>query len=54
MLEGEPLYHLLSCSLATVLTKENAFIVPGGYETILITKPEVGDWLGYLRVDGKI
>jgi hypothetical protein len=53
LFENEPLLAVLACSLATVLTKESAFIVHGGDWTVLIKIPEVGDRLGYLRKDGR-
>jgi hypothetical protein len=54
MFENEPIFLPLTCSLATALTKENALIVCGREETIVIGKPEVGDWLGYLHAGGRI
>ena len=51
--ENEPLLAVSACSLATMLTKESAFIVHVGYKTVLIKNPEVQDWLGYLHRDGR-
>jgi hypothetical protein len=46
--ENEPVFPLLPCSLAIVLTKESAFIVHGA----VLSK--VGDWLGYLNEDWEL